>query len=67
MNIETRNIRVGALSVEVVRKNIKNLHLGVYPPHGRVRVYSSEARFPGHLCQTRQLLCGCSSWYLLKL
>lgn len=38
MNIETRSIRVGALSVEVVRKNIKNLHLGVYPPHGRVRV-----------------------------
>jgi predicted metal-dependent hydrolase len=38
MNIETRNIHVGALSVEVVRKNIKNLHLGVYPPHGRVRV-----------------------------
>ncbi len=24
--------------VEVVRKQIKNLHLGVYPPHGRVRV-----------------------------
>lgn len=24
--------------VEVVRKDIKNLHLGVYPPHGRVRV-----------------------------
>jgi predicted metal-dependent hydrolase len=24
--------------VEVVRKAIKNLHLGVYPPHGRVRV-----------------------------
>lgn len=22
----------------VVRKDIKNLHLGVYPPHGRVRV-----------------------------
>ena len=38
MNTETRNIHVGALSVEVVRKNIKNLHLGVYPPHGRVRV-----------------------------
>ena len=38
MNIETHNIRVGALSVEVVRKNIKNLHLGVYPPNGRVRV-----------------------------
>nr|WP_268934977.1 SprT family zinc-dependent metalloprotease [Pseudomonas edaphica] len=26
------------MSVEVVRKNIKNLHLGVYPPLGRVRV-----------------------------
>lgn len=24
--------------MEVVRKDIKNLHLGVYPPHGRVRV-----------------------------
>ncbi len=38
MSTETRNIHVGALSVEVVRKDIKNLHLGVYPPHGRVRV-----------------------------
>lgn len=26
------------MAVEVVRKNIKNLHLGVYPPNGRVRV-----------------------------
>lgn len=26
------------MPVEVVRKNIKNLHLSVYPPHGRVRV-----------------------------
>lgn len=24
--------------MEVLRKDIKNLHLGVYPPHGRVRV-----------------------------
>lgn len=31
-------ISVRGLMVEVVRKNIKNLHLGVYPPHGRVRV-----------------------------
>jgi predicted metal-dependent hydrolase len=38
MNTETRNITVGGLSVEMVRKDIKNLHLGVYPPHGRVRV-----------------------------
>lgn len=29
---------VGGLPVEVVRKAIKNLHIGVYPPEGRVRV-----------------------------
>lgn len=38
MNTETRHIRVSGITVEVVRKDIKNLHLGVYPPHGRVRV-----------------------------
>jgi predicted metal-dependent hydrolase len=31
-------IDVNGLAVDVVRKNIKNLHLGVYPPNGRVRV-----------------------------
>jgi predicted metal-dependent hydrolase len=31
-------IEVHGVSVEVVRKDIKNLHLGVYPPKGRVRV-----------------------------
>lgn len=31
-------ITVNGLTVDVVRKKIKNLHLGVYPPHGRVRV-----------------------------
>lgn len=31
-------MKVGRLAVEVVRKNIKNLHLAVYPPNGRVRV-----------------------------
>ena len=29
---------MSGIKVEVVRKDIKNLHLGVYPPHGRVRV-----------------------------
>ena len=32
------NILVSGIRVEVVRKDIKNLHLGVYPPDGRVRV-----------------------------
>jgi len=38
MNTEKRQISVKGLSVQVVRKAIKNLHLGVYPPNGRVRV-----------------------------
>ena len=33
-----RHIEVSGIPVEVVRKDIKNLHLAVYPPHGRVRV-----------------------------
>jgi predicted metal-dependent hydrolase len=31
-------ISVNGINVEVVRKDIKNLHIGVYPPEGRVRV-----------------------------
>lgn len=33
-----RQMDVNGLTVDVVRKNIKNLHLAVYPPSGRVRV-----------------------------
>ena len=38
MGTEARSITVGGIAVDVVRKDIKNLHLGVYPPHARVRV-----------------------------
>jgi predicted metal-dependent hydrolase len=38
MTISAQRITVGGLVVEVVRKDIKNLHIGVYPPAGRVRV-----------------------------
>jgi len=31
-------IAVAGIKVDVVRKDIKNLHMGVYPPKGRVRV-----------------------------
>jgi predicted metal-dependent hydrolase len=34
----TNQITVGNLQIEVLRKDIKNLHLSVHPPHGRVRV-----------------------------
>jgi predicted metal-dependent hydrolase len=31
-------ISVSGINVEVIHKDIKNLHVGVYPPEGRVRV-----------------------------
>ncbi len=34
---------VGGVRVSIVRKAIKNLHLGVYPPAGRVRVAAPSA------------------------
>jgi predicted metal-dependent hydrolase len=38
MTTKTSQLEVSGISVEVVRKAIKNLHIGVYPPEGRVRV-----------------------------
>ncbi len=38
MITDTHQIKVSGLTVDVVRKDIKNLHLAVYPPMGRVRV-----------------------------
>ena len=38
MTTEQGVIDVNGLAVEVVRKNIKHLYVGVYPPGGRVRV-----------------------------
>src|SRR2546423_14113179 len=38
MSIERSQITVNGLPVQIVRKAIKNLHLGVYPPDGRIRV-----------------------------
>lgn len=38
MSTTNASITVGELGVDVVYKNIKNLHISVYPPAGRVRV-----------------------------
>jgi predicted metal-dependent hydrolase len=38
VNTSSHNITVSGLDVEVVRKDIRHLHLAVYPPKGRVRV-----------------------------
>lgn len=35
-------IDLGGISVDVVRKDIKNVHLSVYPPNGRVRIAAPE-------------------------
>lgn len=34
----SESLQLGDLSVEVVRKEIKNIHLSVYPPRGRVKI-----------------------------
>jgi predicted metal-dependent hydrolase len=33
-----KQIKVSNIQIDVVRKNIKNIHLAVYPPTGRVRI-----------------------------
>jgi len=38
MSTERSQIVVGGIPVEVVRKDIKNLHLAIYPPRGHVRI-----------------------------
>ena len=38
MTTESHSITVSGIRVQIDRKDIKNLHLGVYPPDGRVRV-----------------------------
>ena len=34
----TKTIELGDIVVDVIQKNIKNAHLSVYPPTGRVRI-----------------------------
>lgn len=42
MTTERRRLEVRGIPVDVDRKSIKNLHVGVYPPDGRVRVAAPE-------------------------
>ena len=42
MSTTSAYLTVGGLDVDVVYKEIKNLHIGVYPPMGRVRVAAPE-------------------------
>lgn len=38
MNIDEDKKKICDLEVDTVKKDIKNIHLGVYPPNGRVRI-----------------------------
>lgn len=38
MSTEKRRTKISDLEIQTVKKDIKNIHLAVYPPNGRVRV-----------------------------
>lgn len=38
MSINPSSFTIANIDVDIVRKDIKNMHLAVYPPHGRVRL-----------------------------
>lgn len=42
MSIANAYLTVSGISIDVVYKDIKNLHIGVYPPMGRVRVAAPD-------------------------
>lgn len=42
MSTASSYLTVAGMTVDVVRKDIKNLHIGVYPPVGRVRVAAPD-------------------------
>lgn len=43
MTIESHTMKLNDLDVEIVQKDIKNVHLSVYPPNGRVKVSAPHA------------------------
>lgn len=43
MTAEIVNIKLDDINVEVIQKNIKHLHLRVYPPNGRVKVSAPKS------------------------
>jgi predicted metal-dependent hydrolase len=38
MSIKIEHITISNLTIEIIRKDIKNMHLSVYPPSGRIRL-----------------------------
>ena len=38
MNIKTDKISIANIEIDIIRKDIKNMHLAVYPPDGKIRL-----------------------------
>ena len=38
MSISPTLLKIANIEIDIVRKDIKNMHLAVYPPHGRIRL-----------------------------
>lgn len=38
MSTESATLKIANIEIDVVRKDIKRMHLAVYPPHGRIRL-----------------------------
>ena len=44
MSTDVSQIHLGDIAVDVVLKDIKNVHLSVHPPTGRVRISAPKRR-----------------------
>jgi predicted metal-dependent hydrolase len=42
MNINMETLSISTFTIDIVRKDIKNMHLAVYPPNGRIRLSAPE-------------------------
>jgi predicted metal-dependent hydrolase len=46
MTTDIATMRLNDIDVEVIHKNIKNVHLSVYPPDGKVKVSAPVSMTP---------------------
>lgn len=42
MSTKPESIKIASIEIDVIRKDIKNMHLAVYPPHGRIRLAAPQ-------------------------
>lgn len=46
MSTKKEQIKINNIEIDVLRKDIKNMHLAVYPPNGRIRLAAPEKTDP---------------------